>query len=620
MKNQKVIKTVKQYLLTFIILIFSQNISYSQVETGSFEFDGHTRGYAVFLPQNYQSYMPVVFNFHGLGGVNQIHMNHTGMNNHADTSDFIVVYPQGINNNWNFGSVIHPVYIDDIGFISALIDTLDAHYNIDMARIYCSGFSIGAGMTNRLAAELTHRIAAVAPIAGNMIDIALTWNPIRPIPVLDMHGTADWILNYNGASNYWSVEDSYNFWIQNSNCSLLADTILLPNLDTTDNSTVEKISWTDCSNNSSVVHYKIINGEHTWPGSALNQVGAITNRDINANVEIWNFFKNYENPLVDMAWSKTVEVFPGYLDPQGDTLFVKAYITNPENHPVSVSAKIDGTEVSFSDSLLLYDDGNHFDVNPNDNIWGNAKVLSGLAADTYAVEINTHDITENVIHKHHLLKYFTNIGPVVVEDFEITEQGTNVFKLIYSLKNADSTSVITGGLFAELSTLDTNVTYISEDLTNYVILFPGQVSNPSDPITIKIQNNPKSIDFIVRIFNKHHLLWTDSITVTGIIGIEENGTNLSLEQTLKQNYPNPFNPSTVIQYSLQVASNVNLKIYNSLGQEVETLVDEHQQAGSFDVTFNANSLQSGIYYCILKTNPASQNFGTAQTIKMIKME
>jgi hypothetical protein len=68
------------------------------------------------------------------------------------------------------------------------------------------------------------------------------------------------------------------------------------------------------------------------------------------------------------------------------------------------------------------------------------------------------------------------------------------------------------------------------------------------------------------------------------------------EFSLEQNYPNPFNPSTKINYSVPIYGNVSLKIYDILGNEVITLVDELKQAGSFDVTFDGSSLSSGVYY------------------------
>ncbi|HTY37155.1 MAG TPA: T9SS type A sorting domain-containing protein, partial [Bacteroidota bacterium] len=71
---------------------------------------------------------------------------------------------------------------------------------------------------------------------------------------------------------------------------------------------------------------------------------------------------------------------------------------------------------------------------------------------------------------------------------------------------------------------------------------------------------------------------------------------------LEQNYPNPFNPSTFIEFSLPHATNVTLKIYNILGQEVATLVDEYCAAGNYKVRFDASKLTSGVYVYRLKAD------------------
>jgi plastocyanin len=68
------------------------------------------------------------------------------------------------------------------------------------------------------------------------------------------------------------------------------------------------------------------------------------------------------------------------------------------------------------------------------------------------------------------------------------------------------------------------------------------------------------------------------------------------EFSLSQNYPNPFNPSTLISYSIPVNANVSLKIYDAVGNEVTTLVNERQESGTYQVVFNASRLASGIYY------------------------
>jgi hypothetical protein len=76
----------------------------------------------------------------------------------------------------------------------------------------------------------------------------------------------------------------------------------------------------------------------------------------------------------------------------------------------------------------------------------------------------------------------------------------------------------------------------------------------------------------------------------------------SLNQfSLNQNYPNPFNPSTVISYQLPVYSNVTLKVYDVLGNEVATLVNEEKPAGSYEVNFTTSSLTSGVYFYQLKS-------------------
>ena len=82
-------------------------------------------------------------------------------------------------------------------------------------------------------------------------------------------------------------------------------------------------------------------------------------------------------------------------------------------------------------------------------------------------------------------------------------------------------------------------------------------------------------------------------------GIKQLGGNMPIQYSLSQNYPNPFNPSTIIKYSVPKQQLVTLKIYNMLGQEVATLVNNQQNAGNYEVTFNADRLASGIYFYTL---------------------
>ena len=92
-------------------------------------------------------------------------------------------------------------------------------------------------------------------------------------------------------------------------------------------------------------------------------------------------------------------------------------------------------------------------------------------------------------------------------------------------------------------------------------------------------------------------IYLDDIQVNGIVtGIGENLADVPSSFTLDQNYPNPFNPTTVISFQLKKAARVSLRVYDVLGREVATLVNEREDVGSHAVTFNGDNLSSGVYF------------------------
>jgi hypothetical protein len=90
------------------------------------------------------------------------------------------------------------------------------------------------------------------------------------------------------------------------------------------------------------------------------------------------------------------------------------------------------------------------------------------------------------------------------------------------------------------------------------------------------------------------------ITPSRITGIQTNANGIPKTYQLSQNYPNPFNPTTVIKYSLPKAQFVTLVVYDVLGQEVASLVNERQAAGNYQVNFSGDRFASGVYFYILK--------------------
>ncbi len=294
----------------------------AQTITGSINHDGLTRTYRLHLPTGYTDGMrlPLVFNLHGLNSNASEQELYSLMNLVADTAQFIICYPNGVNAQWNVGWAFNDD-TDDVGFISALIDTLKAEYNINLNRVYSCGMSNGGFMSYTLACELTDRIAAIASVTGSMPPgIPQQCNPTRQIPVMQIHGTADPIVPYNGSGTNIPIEDLVSFWLDINGCSSPADTTEVPNTATNDNCTAERLDYTDCGVGTEVVFYKIFGGEHTWPDAFIN-IG-ITNRDFNASVEIWRFFDRYEldvESAIDAPLAKSRPVIAAP-NPFGETL------------------------------------------------------------------------------------------------------------------------------------------------------------------------------------------------------------------------------------------------------------------------------------------------------------
>ncbi len=277
-----------------LIDVGAYEVSFGRVDT--LEIDDLFRLYSTYLPEGYSknTNYPVVINLHGEGMDAQFQMDWSGMNATADEMGFIAVYPDGIDNTWDF---LLNDDIDDLGFIDALLAELEEKYSIDNDRIYVCGFSMGGFMTTTLACELSDRITAIATVSGGMgNDFIEECDIPRKMPLLIMHGTTDDTYPYSAA------EEMATYWNEHNACSLY-NTESLPDIDPTDGCTVEKIIYADEEMSCKVLMYKIIDGDHlSWPGAfwrpdTLERM----NMDIDANVEIWNFFKQYR--LSDFPFS-----------------------------------------------------------------------------------------------------------------------------------------------------------------------------------------------------------------------------------------------------------------------------------------------------------------------------
>ncbi len=288
-----------QGFFIFLFLTFAPfGNNFGQSQTVAFSHGGATRNCIVYLPQGYNTSLsyPLVFNLHGLTSNAAQQQLYSKMNIIADQYKFIVAYPNGINNSWNSGFVgAYGSGVDDVGFVSDLIDTISAMFNVNPQRVYTCGMSNGGFQSYRMACELSHRIAAMASVTGVLSDsTAFYCNPTRKMPVMQVHGTNDATVPYTGLPGLsLSVDGTVNFWINLLGCSTTAIETDLPNTNLTDLSTVTTYRYNNCPGGNEVLFYKVTNGGHTWPGAAIDIPGVVTNRDIDASLEIWKFFEKF---------------------------------------------------------------------------------------------------------------------------------------------------------------------------------------------------------------------------------------------------------------------------------------------------------------------------------------
>jgi polyhydroxybutyrate depolymerase len=284
---------MKKTFFTFYFLLIAVICT---AQTYSFTYQGQSRNYIVHLPTGFTQgqHLPLVFNFHGYTSNASQQESYTQFDAVADTAKFIVVYPNGISNAWNAGIGLDPT-IDDVGFVSVLIDTLHKNFGIDLCRVYATGFSNGGFLCHRLACELSDRFAAIASVSGTIGTSTSTFicNPSRIVPVMHIHGTSDATVSYTGTTYATSVDSTIHFWVDRDICPATVDSTNLPNTNTSDGSTVTKFHYGLCQDSSEVILLKIYGGSHSWPG-AIGLSG--TNMDIKASGVIWTFFRNHHLP------------------------------------------------------------------------------------------------------------------------------------------------------------------------------------------------------------------------------------------------------------------------------------------------------------------------------------
>jgi polyhydroxybutyrate depolymerase len=232
-----------------------------------------TRSYRVYRPATLERRPGLVVVLHGAGGSGIQVERQSGFDAQADRLGWIAVYPDGVEDGWEPFGCCHHAGADDVAFIAAVIDGLQRSDAVDPGRVYVTGISRGGMMAYRLACELSPRLAAIAPIEGNMADRsgaagAVACRPDQPVSVLAIHGSDDLEIPIDGGRSKLNVEevayaplkDVISAWRQVDACGT-ADSVTGSWPETT-------TAWR-CRGGSVVETLVIHGGGHTWPGAPV---------------------------------------------------------------------------------------------------------------------------------------------------------------------------------------------------------------------------------------------------------------------------------------------------------------------------------------------------------------
>lgn len=298
-------------LVTGLSLLLLASAFAQPTRLSTLTHDDRVRQYYLHVPQDLPSEAPLVIVLHGRGGTGPGMASLTGFDEVADRYGFVVAYPSGVQEQWNYVEGIqgYDLPVSDISFLDALVDEIAAQVQVDRTRIYVAGFSNGGFMAQRLACEAAGTFAAYASVgaAGFGGQPGVCEDP-SPLSILFIHGTHDTVVPFQGLRQETprgpvtvlaSVEETMAFWSDKVGCGDVVDSVAVPRSDPSADTQVSVLRYMDCPDDHELVLAVVLGGGHNWPGRdgllPANVAGNV-NLDLNASEFIWQFFERHALP------------------------------------------------------------------------------------------------------------------------------------------------------------------------------------------------------------------------------------------------------------------------------------------------------------------------------------
>ncbi len=268
------------------------------------------RTYHLHVPAKHGTPAALVFVFHGGGGQGSGIERTSGFDAISDREGFVAAYPDGVDRGWNDGRTDAPrqgalrKQVDDLAFVRAMLTDIAAVVPVDTKRVFATGMSNGAIFSQYLAAKLSDKFAAIAPVAGGIADpFNKEFAPANPVSVLAINGTRDPLVPFAGGNvarvgrgKVISVDDAMHLWVVRDGTAPEPQVGILPDTDPTDGCRVTWKKWTGGKNGTEVWLYSEEGAGHTWPGKMQNLprviVGSVC-KDFEGSEAIWSFFKGH---------------------------------------------------------------------------------------------------------------------------------------------------------------------------------------------------------------------------------------------------------------------------------------------------------------------------------------